>query len=287
MVRLKLNNLDAKEKITESIRDLYTAKITLPLGNPNLKLVHTNQFLFTELPTGVFELDNFEEIAQAMNGRYSRYSGYTLNRWYVEEVTITNDGSSATMELSLNPFASGFRKYRDDKESFQKAFTDAFSSKSSNNTNVPSVKNTKTIDNNESKYINNIVKKIVGSETDNLKKAKLIHNHLLNYLSYVYYYDSHFSSAEKAYKHKKLNCADTSRVTASMFRSAGIPCYVVYISGSVGHYYTVLSYNNKLYSSDAVGSTRKFNYYWTPTNRAVKFKGKSSYTKKCGKNPCS
>lgn len=62
MVRLKLNNLDAKEKITESIRDLYTAKITLPLGNPNLKLVHTNQFLFTELPTGVFELDNFEEI---------------------------------------------------------------------------------------------------------------------------------------------------------------------------------------------------------------------------------
>ena len=49
-----LEKAKAKEQIVNSIRDLYSAKITLPLGNPNLKLVHTNQFLFTELPTDVF-----------------------------------------------------------------------------------------------------------------------------------------------------------------------------------------------------------------------------------------
>lgn len=128
MVNNKLK-ADATKKIIDNIRDLYTAKITLHLGNPNLKLVHTNQFLFTELPTDVFKLTNLKVIADALNSSYSRYSGYEVNRWYIENSTITNDGKSAKMELDVNPFASNIIKFQDDLKSFENAFTDAVEAK--------------------------------------------------------------------------------------------------------------------------------------------------------------
>ena len=127
-----LSKAKSKEQIGNSVRDLYTAKITLPLGNPNLKLVHTNQFLFTELPEYVFELANLDAISTALNSTYTRYSGYVLNRWYVEGVKINNDGKTAKMELSVNPFASTLLKFRDEKTNFVKAYTDATTSKTSN-----------------------------------------------------------------------------------------------------------------------------------------------------------
>lgn len=135
-----LSKAKAKEQMVDSVRDLYNVKITLPLGNPNLKLVHTNQMLFTELPEDVFELANFDVIAKALNSSYSRYSGYVLNRWYVQGRKITNDGKTAKMELELNPFASDVLKFRDEKESFKKAYTDATTSKTTN-----SNKSTKTV----------------------------------------------------------------------------------------------------------------------------------------------
>ena len=140
MVNLDLNNerAEATKKIVESVRDLYSLKITLPLGNPNLKLVHTNQFLFTELPTEVFELANMATISQALNSTYSRYSGYEVNRWYIEGCTITNNGKDAKMELDLNPFASNLINYKEDKNSFLQAYNDAFNKDNTSSTGVKS-----------------------------------------------------------------------------------------------------------------------------------------------------
>ena len=114
---LVLEETKAREEIIKSIRDLCTVKLTLPLGNPNLKLVHTNQFLFTELPNEVFELANMEILAEAMStNSYTRYSGYSVNRWYIEGVTIRNSADGeATMELTLNPFASPLMDFKDER----------------------------------------------------------------------------------------------------------------------------------------------------------------------------
>ena len=71
--------------------------MTLPLGNPALKLVHTNQFLWCPLPDE-FDVENFEYIANELSGRESRYGKYEKGRWYIEGVTINNDGSKFTME---------------------------------------------------------------------------------------------------------------------------------------------------------------------------------------------
>ena len=161
-----LEKAKAKDKIIESVRDLYSAKITLPLGNPNLKLVHTNQFIFTELPTEVFELANLDAISKALNSTYSRYSGYTLNRWYIEAVTITNDGNTAKMELDLNPFASTVIKFRDEKNSFRQAYTSTMKSTSSSSTSKTNIKSVKgentTLRGGEGKVIDDLVKDIIG-----------------------------------------------------------------------------------------------------------------------------
>lgn len=126
MVNVQINNEKAAalKDITDSVRDLLSLKITLPLGNPNLKHVHTNQFLWTDLPEE-FELANFEEISKALNSSDARWSGYVKNRWYIEAVTITNDGSKFEMELSVNPFASSVTRFRDERNSFRKAYNDA------------------------------------------------------------------------------------------------------------------------------------------------------------------
>lgn len=126
----------AKDEITKSVRDLLTVTITLPLGNPNLKLVHTNQFIFTELPTDIFELANMGALATALNSTDSRYGGYQINRWYIEKVRIRKKvNGDNSMELTLNPFASSLRQYRDAKHSMENTYRDTMNKNNTSKTN--------------------------------------------------------------------------------------------------------------------------------------------------------
>lgn len=277
-----------KDEITKSVRSLLTLTITLPLGNPNLKLVHTNQFLFTEFPKSVFELANMGKIAKALNSADSRYSDYQWNRWYIERVRIKkNVKGQGTMELTLNPFASSLRQFRDNKTSLEKTYTDTMTQQA-NTSNTSSKKTVKSVTKNsnlaggQGKFIDNLVKKIVGNTTDDLKKSNKIHNHLMNYLRYKYYRDKRYSSAEKAYKAKWINCADTSILTRAMLLSAGIEAYITHLGC---HYFTIFRANGKLHCSDATSRYRKLDtYLWYPvcggsgTNKQFKHKHIGSKT---------
>lgn len=285
----------ARNRLTESIRDLLSLKLTIPLGNPLLKKLHTNMFLYTELPTE-FVLENFSTLAEVLNSTYNRYVGYSLNRWYIEGVTITNDGTKFDAEVQLNPFPISVRRYREGRVKWENDYKSAQQSNSkSSKKNTPKSKTTSkskkntTLKGGEGKVIDNLVKKIVGNETNVLKKAKLIHSWLIEHVTYSSYMDSKYPTPAKCYNNRHhLNCADTSRLTASMMRSAGIKCYVVH---STCHYYTVLKYNGKLYCSDASSKYRKFNWYWRASSchhgGSARFRGKSSYYAVCGKGPCS
>ena len=122
------------EEITDSVRDLSNLKITLPLGNPSLKYVHTNQFLWTDLPKE-FRLANFGIISKALNGKDSRWSGYEVNRWYIENMTITNNGTDFDMDLDVNPFATPIRDFHDGKKELEKAYIDNLNKDKNNNQN--------------------------------------------------------------------------------------------------------------------------------------------------------
>ena len=70
---------EALKKITEHIRDYLTLTLTIPLGNTALKKVHTNQWLFTNLPKE-FDLANWTIIADALNSNQNRFGKTVKNR---------------------------------------------------------------------------------------------------------------------------------------------------------------------------------------------------------------
>lgn len=285
---------EAKKKIQESVRDLLTLNMTLPLGNKALKYVHTNQFLFTELPK-TFKLKYLGVIGEALNSSYSRFSGYDLDRWYIEEITINNDSSKFTMDLKLNPFATTLSKYRDANRKALKNYTDAVKEKNNKTTTSTGTSNilnkvnngeNTTLKGGEGSTIDNLVKKIVGKETDGLKKCKLIHGWLQSNVRYAYYECTRYSSPESCLNHKGgLNCADTSRLTRAMMSSAGLNAYVVHRTYNGGHFWTVIEINGKKYASDQTGSGSEFNTVWKRSGRTGNG-GYADYSHKDGKNPC-
>lgn len=263
----------ASEKIRDQARDFYKLKITLPLGNKNLKYVHTNQFLWTDFPKDTFPLANWKYIAEALDGYETQHSGYVQNRWYIESCTITNDGNNAKMELELNPFASSTTSFTNDYESFTDAYDQAYNQNNGNegaegNTDyTPSVAgDNSSLAGGEPEVINEQVRKIVKNETGAYKKAELIHAWLRkdSNLDYHSYNCKKWSTPLKCWNHKTspgLNCADTAQLTCSMFRSAGIKCFVLH-DRSHHHFYAVFyDDNGNMHCSDTTGN-RPIDKYW-------------------------
>ena len=268
-----LNKADAMDKIFEHSRDYLSAKFKLPLGDPVLKNVHTNQYMFTELPEE-FALANWGTIANALSSSYNRFSGatYVTNRWYNEAITIDVDADSCKGEMTIdvNALASSTAKYSKDYREFEKSYNDAVNDNSTSKTTSATKKTTNavastnsSVKGGEGKTIDNLVKKIVGNETDDLKKAKLIHGWLQKEVRYGSYSCSKYSSAESAYKHRKyINCADTARLTRAMMSSAGLDAWVVHRYSNNGHFWTLIKINGKIYASDQTGNGSAFNTIW-------------------------
>ena len=272
------------------INEYLSLKMTLPLGNPALKNVHTNQFLWYDLPEN-FKLEYIKKISNELQNTKTRFSQYEEGRWYINGVTIKNDKSNFEMDLDLSPFASSLTKYRDEYLSFVKAYNDAHkntTSSSSSSTDTTKSTGNSSLKGGEGTFIDDKVKEICGNETDELKKAKLIHNHIKSKQHYSSYSCSKYSSAETCYKNiTHLNCADMARLTRAMMASAGLTCTVVHCWHGVGHFWVVLTINGTKYASDnASTATREFDYYWDPRSGSTKKATNGGhYDETNGKNP--
>lgn len=274
-VDYQLTKSEIADKIQESIRDLLSMKITLPLGNPAFKYVHTDQFMWIDLPTE-FLLENFPIIAKYMGGANNRYSGYEVDRWYIEGLTINNDGNKFTVDLNLNPFPSDNKTFRDNKRGYQEDYLNANDNKSNApSTSTASVTGNKTLKGGQGATIDNLVKNIVGNETNDLKKAQLIHEWLRKNVVYASYQCSKYKTPEKCYNNRgHLNCADTAILTCSMMLSAGLNAYIVHRTYNGGHFWTIIEINGKKYASDQTGrdtpsmAGSAWNTVWSYSGRA-------------------
>ena len=258
----------AKEEITKSLRDLLTFNITVPLGNPSYKLIHTNKFVKTSLPED-FVLDNFGVIGEKLASNSTRNTKYIINDWYVESVTINNDGTNFKMDLELNPFASSIDKNKDNIESFAKAYKDATekAEKSSTTSSKSSSKST------GSKTIDKVVDNAIKGKSKALDKAKAIDKAFKNHIIYSFYYDANktkgkTSNFESAWKNAHLNCADGANILSAMFRYAGLTATIIHTKHSkAGHYIVRLTIDGKYYYTDNAAksgrkTTRSFGKVW-------------------------
>lgn len=121
----------------------------------------------------------------------------------------------------------------------------------------------------QGKTIDDLVAGWVGSETDELKKAELIHNGLRDDVGiwYAHYNNSRYHTAEKCLEnHKHLNCGDTSILTVACMKSGGLNAYTA-LRCDREHFFTVILIGGTKYYSDLVWSEgqrsqRPFNETW-------------------------
>lgn len=275
---------DMKDKIYEHSRDLFSCKITLPLGNKAFKRVHTNQFLFTVLPTA-YDLANWTIIGKALSSDYNRFGGAktNLNRWYIEGTTVNVDASgTGKMELELNAFPSSQKAYSEQVKKYEQAYKDAAKKTTTKTNAVSDGGSNSSFKGGQGKVIDDLVKNIIGNETDDLKKAKLIHGWLQENVRYSYYECERYGGAENCYNNRgHLNCADTATLTCSMMLAAGLNAYTVHRTYDGGHFWCVIEINGQKYASDQTGDGSAWNTVWKRSGRTGDG-GNCSYSNKCG-----
>lgn len=274
----------AKTKMLENVRDWLTVKVTIPLGDTKFKEIHTNTFIWLPL-LDEMDLANYEDVIYYVQGliSHSRWQnstgGYIRDRWYVEACNITNDaGGKFQMELTLNPLPTTLNEYSSNVHKWETDYTEALSkgesgsnitSTSSSSKSVASTSGNSTLKGGQGDTIDNLVKKIVGNETDELKKAKLIHDWLKSNVNYKRYCCCKYANApEKAYNNRRsLNCGDTAILTCSMMKSAGLNAYIVHRTYNGGHFWTIIEINGKKYASDQTGDGSNWNTVWSYSGR--------------------
>ena len=251
----------AKEEITKSLRDLLTFNITVPLGNPNYKLIHTNKYINTRLPED-FVLDNFGIIGEKLKSNSTRNTKYIIQDWYVESVTINNDGNTFKMDLELNPFASSISKNKDNIEGFAKTYEDALTKTEKSSTSTSTSKSKST----GSTTIDKVVDNAIKGKSKALDKAKAIDKAFKNHIIYSFYKNPNktngkTSKFESAWKNAHLNCADGANILCAMFRRAGFTATIIHVpaggASKYGHYIVKVTVDGKTYYTDNAASSGK------------------------------
>lgn len=262
----------ALEKLTEHNRDYFKLDLTLPLGNKALKSVHTNQWLFTNLPKE-FDLANWTVIAEAINAKSNRFSGYVENRWYIEanDITVDIESNKAEMKLGLNAFPSSYENYvkgyKDSVDAYNNTTSKSSSSDSSsgdkNTTNAVSSGKNSTVKNGWwGKWVTEMVRKNVGNETDVLKKCKKMYQVFCDHTVYSLYYNARYThsgvnSYESVWKSGKwLNCGDGANILTAFMAACGANPTILNGSGcGYGHYVVKVVIGKNTYWCDHAANT--------------------------------
>jgi hypothetical protein len=227
---------EALKKITEHNRDFLSLSITLPLGNLALKSVHTNHWLFTELPKE-FDLANWTILAKTLNSSSNRWSGYVKNRWYIEGCNIKVKGRTGTMELSLNAFPSSYSSYNESIKNMQKSYSDTANKNTSSSSSSSSSKNTSKAVTNKTSVINekwvkkynipsvitNLIKKICKVGNTDEQNVKLWFKWMDANIGYIGYTD-HKHDYQWQINNKGGNCVDNSRMFRAGCLALGVKC---------------------------------------------------------------
>ena len=231
-----LRKSEALKKLHEHNRDYLSLTLTIPLGNKALKNVHTNQWLFTDLPKE-FDLANWTVIADALKSEVDRWEGYIKNRWYIEGVDISVDvNGKAEMKLTLNAFASSYGSYSEAYKSMQKAYTDAVNAATKSTTNANNstavANNNEVLNQNNIKQYNipkkltEIAESVCKGKKSEKDKAYALYEWMDSHVDYEGYYE-HQKSEEQVINDGRGNCVDNSRVYRLLCLAVGIKCNFV------------------------------------------------------------
>ena len=274
----------ALEAMSQSVRDLLSFEIELPLNNPVFKNLHTNQMLWTELPKE-FKLTNLEKIFKILPSyKVNRGVPYQENRWYVEKLVIKHDGKGPIAKITLNPFPSSYSVYSNAVKSYAEAYDQAFKQNTTTENATTTTSTTGTgqarlgrdsTDTNSMRAMSGGYRGNAGDNKNFDAAAKkgyaqqgrkyydwarqystplALAKALVSRFHYVGYSGNHHANAEVTHNNGgtiNCNCYDACRLVKCCFDAADFDCVV--ITGTIykgGHGWNAVKHNGRWYSFD-------------------------------------
>ena len=286
----------ALEELSKSVRDLLSFEIKLPLNHPMFKEMHTNQFLWTELPRE-FKLGNLSEIFKIMASyKQNRGVSYVENRWYIEKMVVKCDSNGLFATLTLNVFPSPYSVYSNALKGYRDAYDQAFKQKEEQKNSGTSsgggagqarLGNDSTDTNSmacatgryrghagDNENFDNCAKKGYAQEgkayynwARQYKSPIELAKAMANRFSYQRYWDNQ-KSVDSCHNNGgtiHCNCYDACRLVKVCFDAAGFDCIVV--TGSIyedGHGWNAVKHNGRWYTFDLTYAQRGSE--WPGTN---------------------
>ena len=273
----------ALDEMSKSIRGLVSFQIKLPLNNPMFKDLHTNQFLWTELPPE-FKLGNLSKIFKILPSyKVNRGVAYVENRWYIEKNVIKCDDKGLFATLTLNVFPSDYSVYSNAVKGYIEAYDQAYKQQNNNNntnTQTSTGQGEPRLGNDsaetgsmacatgrypgragDNENFDNCAKKGYAQKgrkyydwARQYKKPIDLAKALANRFKYESYSNHHDANAEVTHANGGTvycNCWDAARYVKCCFDSCGFDCVV--ITGSpygIGHGWNAVKHNGRWYSFD-------------------------------------
>ena len=208
--------------------------------------------MFIETNLSIPELQNMKQLGEIFKANSYYYnSSYVRNVWFVKKTKVTVSKTEESMTLTLIPFNDTYETEANNLSGLteQKNKTKTSNSKTS------------TVSLSGDNYVQEIVKKAIGTKTDKVAMAKAIHEYYKK--NHVYKLES--TSVEDDYKKgfKKLwntkahSCGPGAATLYYMFKSIGLSPKIM--NGHT-HYWIQVEIDGQTYYCDQAGKQGGHNH---------------------------
>ena len=245
--------LNLISELTNGITDLAEVTITIPLSNVTKKL-HARMFIQTKL--SLPELQNMKKLGQIFKTNAYFYNDkYVKNVWFIKKTKVTVTPTDKSMTLTLLPFNDSYES----EASTLAGLTE-------NNTQ----ESTATVQIKGDSFLQDIVKKAIGTKTDIEDMAIACYKYYQNHHVYeltstdvVAQYNRGFKSLWNQYKQ---SCGPGAATLYYMFKAIGLDPKIM--NGHY-HYWIQVEINGKTYYCDQAGAEGTHNVDKTGSNRVM------------------
>jgi hypothetical protein len=236
--RLQLTN-----ELTQGIKDIAEVTITIPLSNVT-KNIHSRMFIQTNL--SLPELQNMKQLGEIFRANAYYYNNkYVKNVWFVKKVKVTVSPTEESMTLTLLPFNDSYESEASTLASLTEQKTKTTGAGSTSDISLDKVLNGE-----EQTFLEQIVKKAIGTKTDKVAQAKAIHEYYKNNHVYDYYPCMTSNSFKTLWNKKAHNCGDGARTLAYMYKCLGLDPYIM---NGHNHFWIQVEIDGKTYYCDQCG----------------------------------
>lgn len=230
-------------ELTNGITDVAEVTITIPLSSVT-KNIHARMFIQTRL--SLPELQNMKQLGQIFKeNAYYYNTQYVKNVWFVKKTKVNVSPTDKSMTLTLLPFNDSYES----EASTLSGLTEQQSNKSSSKTTTTEVNLSGDA------YLQEIVKKAIGTKTDKVAMAKACHeyykkNHVYEYVATdaIAQYNRGFKSL---WNQKSQSCGPGAATLYYMFECIGLDPKLM--NGHY-HYWIQVEIDGKTYYCDQAGA---------------------------------